>query len=78
MGKGIREAAPILLEFVTQVAARFGLEQKVAARALPLVDALGGPAVNYAFVEHFQHVARGRFKSAGSNGFMARKDSLRI
>jgi hypothetical protein len=59
----IKEGAPILLEFVTQVAARFGLvvTQKVAAQALPVVGALGGAAVNYAFMEHFQDVARGHF-----------------
>jgi len=59
----IKEGGPILLKFVTQVAARFGLvvTQKVAAQALPLVGALGGAAVNYAFIEHFQDVARGHF-----------------
>jgi hypothetical protein len=59
----IKEGAPILLKFVTQVAARFGLvvTQKVAAQALPVVGALGGAAVNYAFMEHFQDVARGHF-----------------
>jgi EcsC protein family len=59
----LKEGAPILLKFVTQVAARFGLvvTQKVAAQALPLVGALGGAAVNYAFIEHFQDIARGHF-----------------
>jgi hypothetical protein len=59
----LKEGAPILLKFVTQVAARFGLvvTQKVAAQALPLVGALGGAAVNYAFIDHFQDVARGHF-----------------
>jgi hypothetical protein len=59
----IKEGAPILLKFVTQLAARFGLvvTQKVAAQALPVVGALGGAAVNYAFIEHFQEVARGHF-----------------
>jgi hypothetical protein len=59
----IKEGGPILLKFITQVAARFGLvvTQKVAAQALPLVGALGGAAVNYAFIEHFQDVARGHF-----------------
>ena len=59
----MKEGAPILLKFVTQVAARFGLvvTQKVAAQALPVVGALGGAAVNYAFIEHFQDVARGHF-----------------
>jgi hypothetical protein len=59
----IKEGAPILVKFVTQVAARFGLviTQKVAAQALPIVGAVGGAAVNYAFIEHFQDVARGHF-----------------
>ena len=59
----IKEGAPILLKFVTQVAARFELvvTQKVAAQALPVVGALGGAAVNYAFIEHFQDIARGHF-----------------
>ena len=49
--------------FVTQIAGRFGVvvSQKVAAQALPLVGALGGAAVNYAFIDHFQDVARGHF-----------------
>ncbi len=59
----INEGAPILLKFVTQIAARFGLvvTQKAAAQALPVVGALGGAAINYAFIEHFQDVARGHF-----------------
>jgi EcsC protein family len=59
----IQEGSPILARFITQVASRFGLvvTQKVAAQALPVVGALGGAAVNYAFIEHFQDVARGHF-----------------
>jgi hypothetical protein len=59
----VKQGAPILLKFVTQVAARFGVvvSQKVAAPALPVVGALGDAAVNYAFIEHFQDVARGHF-----------------
>jgi hypothetical protein len=59
----IKEGAPVLLRFVTQVASRFGVvvTQKVAAQALPVIGALGGAAVNYAFIEHFQDVARGHF-----------------
>ena len=71
----LKEGAPILLKFVTQVAARFGLvvTQKVAAQALPLVGALGGAAVNYAFIEHFQDVARGHFTVRRLERLMARK-----
>jgi hypothetical protein len=59
----IEEGAPILVRFIAQVASRFGVvvTQKVAAQALPVVGALGGAAVNYAFIEHFQEVARGHF-----------------
>ena len=59
----VTEGAPVLVRFVTQVASRFGLvvNQKIAAQALPVVGALGGAAVNYAFVGHFQEVARGHF-----------------
>ncbi len=59
----IDEGAPVLVRFITQVASRFGsvVTQKIAAQAVPVVGALGGGAVNYAFVEHFQEVARGHF-----------------
>lgn len=57
------EGAPVLVRFLTQVAARFGVvvTQKVAAQSLPVIGALGGAAVNYAFLEHFQDIARGHF-----------------
>ena len=57
----LEEGAPILVRFLAQVASRFGVvvTQKVAAQAVPVVGALGGGAVNYAFIEHFQDVARG-------------------
>ena len=35
--------------------------QKEPAQALPIIGALGGAAVNYAFIEHFQEMARGHF-----------------
>ncbi len=59
----IEEGAPVLIRFITLVASRFGavVTQKVAAQALPVLGALGGAAVNYAFIEHFQEVARGHF-----------------
>jgi hypothetical protein len=59
----VEEGGPILVRFITQVASRFGVvvTQKLAAQAIPLVGALGGAAVNYAFIQHFQEVARGHF-----------------
>ena len=57
------ETAPILLRLMSQIAARFGMvvSQKVAAQALPVLGAVGGAAVNLAFVQHFQALARGHF-----------------
>jgi hypothetical protein len=57
------ETAPILVRLVAQIAARFGLvvSQKLAAQAIPVLGAFGGAAVNLAFTEHFQAVARAHF-----------------
>ena len=57
------EAAPALVRLTTQVAARFGVvvSEKAAAQAAPLLGALGGAAINVAFAEHFQNLARGHF-----------------
>ena len=59
----IEEGAPVLVRLIAQISARFGavITQKAAAQAIPVIGALGGAAVNYAFVEHFQTVARGHF-----------------
>lgn len=57
------EAAPIMVRFLSQIATRFGLVvgQKFAAQAIPVLGAAGGAAVNYAFMDHFQTLARGHF-----------------
>jgi hypothetical protein len=59
----VEEGAPALVRLIAQVTTRFGvvITQKAAAQAIPVIGALGGAAVNYAFVEHFQAVARGHF-----------------
>src|SRR5713101_5684049 len=59
----VEEGAPVLVRFLGQVASRFGVvvTQKLGAQAIPVIGALGGAAVNYAFIEHFQDVARGHF-----------------
>ncbi|WOJ88749.1 EcsC family protein [Methylocapsa polymorpha] len=57
------EAAPVLVRFVTQIGARFGIvvSQKLAAQSIPVVGGVCGAAINYAFVDHFQTLARGHF-----------------
>jgi hypothetical protein len=59
----ISESAPLLVRFLTQVASRYGVvvTQKAAAQAVAVVGAVAGAAVNLAFIEHFQNVARGHF-----------------
>jgi hypothetical protein len=59
----VEESAPIMLRFVSQIATRFGLvvSEKVAVQAVPLIGAAGGAAINYAFIDHFQILARGHF-----------------
>ena len=63
-GRGvIDESASALVRLLSQIGSRFGVvvTQKVAAQAVPVLGALGGAAVNAAFMDHFQRVARGHF-----------------
>lgn len=59
----VEEGSPVLVRLITQVASRFGfvVSQKAAAQTIPVIGALGGAAINYAFIDHFQSVARGHF-----------------
>jgi len=59
----IDETAPVLVRLTTQIASRFGIvvSQKFLAQATPVLGALGGAAVNLAFIEHFQSLAKGHF-----------------
>ena len=55
--------APVIARLISQVAARFGIvvSEKLAAQAAPVLGAIGGAAVNAAFADHFQTLARGHF-----------------
>lgn len=59
----VEEGSPGLVRLITQLASRFGfvVSQKAAAQTIPVIGALGGAAINYAFIDHFQSVARGHF-----------------
>lgn len=54
---------PLGMTAVRAIAARFGVvvSDKVALQMVPVVGALTGAAVNLAFMQHFQDVARGHF-----------------
>ena len=62
--KGLaEEGAPVLMRFITKVAEKFGfvITQQAAAKAVPVVGAVAGGAINYIFIDHFQDMARGHF-----------------
>lgn len=63
-GRGVvDESASAIVRLLAQIGSRFGVvvSQKVAAQAVPVLGAIGGAAVNTAFVDHFQTLARGHF-----------------
>jgi hypothetical protein len=51
------------IEFVRAIAARFGvaIQDKVAAKMIPVAGAVSGALLNLLFMNHFQDVARGHF-----------------
>lgn len=59
----VEQGAPVIVRFVSAIAARFNVvvTEKVAAQTLPVVGAACGAAVNVAFVANFQRVAAGHF-----------------
>ncbi len=59
----LRGGSALALRFLAPIVARFGavVSEKLAAQAVAVVGALGGAAVNLAFIEHFQGLARGHF-----------------
>ena len=58
----LAEGGPVLVLLLADCV-RFGVVviQKLAAQAVPVIDGLGGAAVNYAFIDHFQEIARAHF-----------------
>jgi hypothetical protein len=62
--KGLtRESAPPIVRFISAIASRFSsvITEEVAAKAVPVIGALAGAAINVAFMQHFQQMARGHF-----------------
>jgi hypothetical protein len=59
----VEEGAPPLVRLIAVIAARFSVvvSEEVAAKAIPVVGAVGGGMVNYLFMDHFQDMARGHF-----------------
>ncbi len=59
----LEESAPVMLRLFGQIASRFGVvvTQKIVAQTVPVLGAITGAAVNAAFMEHYQTIARGHF-----------------
>jgi hypothetical protein len=59
----VERTAPALVRFVSAVGSRFGvmISEEVAAKALPVIGAVGGGVINVIFMNHFQQMARGHF-----------------
>jgi hypothetical protein len=59
----IDETAPALVRLLAQLGSRFGVvaSQKFLAQATPALGAVGGAAINVAFIDHFQSLAKGHF-----------------
>lgn len=59
----LEETAPVVVRLFSQVAARFGLvvTQKILAQSVPVIGAVTGATINAAFMDHYQHLARGHF-----------------
>jgi len=56
-------SGPAIMDLIGAIGSRFGLvvSDKVAAGAIPVIGAIGGAAVNLAFMEHFQRLAQAHF-----------------
>jgi hypothetical protein len=62
--KGLaEESAPPIVRLLSAIASRFSvvITDEVAAKAVPIIGAVAGGAVNLAFMKHFQQMARGHF-----------------
>ena len=59
----LEESAPVMLRLFGQIASRFGVvvTQKIVAQTVPVLGAITGAAVNAAFMDHYQTIARGHF-----------------
>ncbi len=59
----LTETAPVAVKLISTIAARFGVvvSEQVAAKAVPILGAAAGAAINVVFMDHFQHMAEGHF-----------------
>lgn len=58
----LMQGRPVVM-LITEIAGKYGLSisQKLAVQAVPVVGAIGGAALNAAFLRHYQDIARAHF-----------------
>lgn len=61
--QGVSSSAPALVRLIGLIAQRFSIQsaEKAAAQLIPVLGAISGAAINTAFIDHFQDMARGHF-----------------
>lgn len=59
----VNEGAPLILNIITKIAERFGLQvtEKSVAQSVPIIGVAGGAIINTLFISHFQDMAKGHF-----------------
>ncbi len=59
----VEKGAPVIARFLATIASRFNsvVAEKILAQGVPVVGAVGGAAVNVAFIRHFQAMSEGHF-----------------
>lgn len=59
----VNESAPVMINFISKIAARFGIivSEEAAAKAIPIIGSVSGGAINLLFMSHFQRMAEGHF-----------------
>ena len=80
----VAEGAPPLVRLAAAIASRLSVNvsAQAAAKALPVVSAVTGAAINVLFMNHFQEMARGHFivkrleKKYGAEAVRAQYDAL--
>jgi hypothetical protein len=82
----VERTAPALVRLIGAIGSRFGvvISEEVAAKALPVIGAVGGGLINVIFMNHFQQMARGHFiilrleKIYGQEAVKTRYDALAV
>jgi hypothetical protein len=59
----LQGSSPVLMRLLSMVAARFQIvvTEKLLAQAIPVTGAVAGGVINFAFTEHFNHLAKYHF-----------------